>query len=442
MGLTTYQAPGPWEGPVDVDLARLLVARAKALGADDAQVTCARTETYEVNFERTDVTLLRSGADLATELSVIKDGRQGTSVFSGIQGVEDAVGAALAAADAGVADAGFGVAPEADGPEAFDRGPQTCDREEMIRAVVAFLEELRATHPSISAETSHYSFVLGWRAFANSAGITRTSRRGAYRLSACFSARRGGQSTSLNHTGVSTLAPLPRLMAAGTLARLLDETVGSFDARPLAGKLQGDLIISPDCMASLMAVLARALDGHNLLAEATPYAGRLGEQVASPSFTLSNRPTWEAFADGSDFDAEGVPTTDVDVIVDGRLQAFLVDGYISRKMGLPRTASGLNLAVKPGDQSVEELIAGTRRGILLGRFSGGRPNRNLDFSGVAKNSFYVEDGEIKGALSETMVSGNLGQMIRDVRAVGRDLVNFGGCAFPWMAVQGATLCGA
>ena len=54
---------------------------------------------------------------------------------------------------------------------------------------------------------------------------------------------------------------------------------------------------------------------------------------------------------------------------------------------------------------LDDMVADVEKGVLITRFSGGRPSDNGDFSGVAKNSYYIEDGEVKFPLSETMVSG-------------------------------------
>ena len=130
---------------------------------------------------------------------------------------------------------------------------------------------------------------------------------------------------------------------------------------------------------------------------------------------------------------------DVDIVKDGRLENFLVDFYIARKLGLPQTAGVWNFVVPPGGCSLDEIVAGTERGIILSRFSGGSPNSNLEFSGVAKNSFYIEAGEIRHALSETMVTGSLQNVLRNIRAVSREQVNFGDHAYPYLAASGVTI---
>ena len=78
-------------------------------------------------------------------------------------------------------------------------------------------------------------------------------------------------------------------------------------------------------------------------------------------------------------------------------------------------------------------------GALLSHFCGGAPDDNLDFAGIAKNSFYIEDGEVRHALNETMVSGNFIQLLQDIHAVSQEVVNFGDCAYPFIAASGVTI---
>ena len=103
------------------------------------------------------------------------------------------------------------------------------------------------------------------------------------------------------------------------------------------------------------------------------------------------------------------------------------------------TAGVTTTTVAPGDTPIDEIIANTERGIILARFSGGIPNAQLDFSGVAKNSFYVEDGMVRYPLVETMVSGNFQKLLMNVRALSRETVNFGDGAYPYMAASGVTI---
>ncbi len=55
-------------------------------------------------------------------------------------------------------------------------------------------------------------------------------------------------------------------------------------------------------------------------------------------------------------------------------------------------------------------------------FGTGMPGANGELSGVAKNSFYVENGEVKGAVIETMISLNLFDLCNNITAISKERV--------------------
>jgi len=130
------------------------------------------------------------------------------------------------------------------------------------------------------------------------------------------------------------------------------------------------------------------------------------------------------------------------LIRDGVLQGFQLTQYGANKTGLARAKnSAENFAVTPGEKSLAEIIAGIDCGLLIGRFSGGYPSSNGDFSGVAKNSFLIKNGQIADAVSETMISGNLTQLLLEVSDISRETVTDGMHVLPWAAFKGVTISG-
>lgn len=422
------------------EFAAALVDRAVKAGADEAQVTYTNSEKFEVNFETHDISLVRSTMNASTSLTAFRDGKKGSASFNdeADEEIAAAIRTALEGADAGMADDANEVASaQALSPSAH--GPAEPDREAMLDTVLAYLDQMRTAYPKILSDNSIYAFTIRVQSFANSAGVTQQERRGSYGFGAMFSAKDGEKATSFNYTGVESFAPIADLLAAGTVRQLLDETMQSLDPRPVPEKFVGDVIFTPDSMGALVGVLAGALDGYTLMADTTPYKGRQGEQIAGSQFNLLNRPASKDFPGGANFDGYGVPTSDLDVITDGVLNEFLIDFYISKKLGMPLTAGMTNFVVPSGSTPIEDIIKETQRGIILSRFSGGRPNQNLDFSGVAKNSFFIEDGEIKYALIETMVAGNMQDLVQNIRAISCESVNFGDCQYPYLAASGVTI---
>ena len=423
-----------------IDFAAALVERARRAGADAAQAAHVASERFELDADSGGVNLVATNHDDTTALTVFRDGRRGSAELTGRgeAAVDAAVRNALDSADTARPDPANGVAEVESAPPSR-HGPDRPDRDAMLGTLRQFLEEARERFPLLRIRHADYSFEDRRRSFANTAGVRRRERRAIHRFWTMFGARDGRRSTSFNYTGASAREPFERLMEAGGVESLIADAMRSFDPAPVPDKFTGDIIVTPNCAAYIANVLAGAVDGYALTGGLTPYEGREGERIASAEFSLLNRPSDACIADGSDFDDCGVSTRNVDVIGGGVLETFLVDFFCSRKLDRPQNAGRRNLVIPPGERGVEALIRETERGIVLARFSGGNPNHRLDFSGVAKNSFYVEDGEIKYPLIETMVSGNFQDLLLDIRGVSKESVNFGGGAFPYLAASGVTI---
>ena len=427
-------------GANGIDFAAALVERARRAGADAAQAAHMAMERFELDADTRGVNLVATNHDDTTALTVFRDGRRGSAEITGRDEavVDAAIRNALDCADAARPDPANGVA-EVESPPQSRHGPEHPDRSAMLDTLGAFLDEARERFPLLRIRHADYSFEDRRRSFANTAGVRRQERRALHRFWTMFGAKDGVRSTSFNYTGASAYEPFERLMDVGGAESLVVETMGSFDPRPVPGKFIGDVIVTPSCAAWVASVLARALDGYALIGGLTPWEGREGESIAGAGFSLLNRPADSRTADGADFDDWGVSTRDVDVIRDGVLKTFLADFFCSRKLDRPQNAGRRNLVIPPGERSVQALIRETERGIVLARFSGGNPNHKLDFSGVAKNSFYVENGAIRYPLIETMVSGNLQDLLMNIRGVSREAIDFGSGAYPHIAASGVTI---
>ena len=423
-----------------IDFAAALVERARRAGAGAAQAGHVARERFELDADTGGVNLVATNHDDTTALTVFRDGRRGSAELTGCDeaAIDAAIRSALDSADAARPDPANGVAEVESAPPSR-HGPTRSDRDAMLGTLRHFLDEARERFPLLRIRHADYSFEDRRRSFANTAGVRRHERRGIHRFWTMFSAKDRERSTSFNYTGTSAWGPFGRLMEAGGVESLIADTMRSFDPGPVPGKFTGDVIVTPNCAAWVARVLAGAVNGYALMGGLTPYEDREGERIASAGVSLLNRPADARLPDGSDFDDCGVSTRNVEVIRDGVFETFLVDFFCSRKLGRPQNAGRSNLVVPPGERSVEALIRETERGIVLGRFSGGNPNHKLDFSGVAKNSFYVEDGEIRYPLIETMVSGNLQDLLMNIRGVSSESIDFGGGAFPWLAASGVTI---
>ena len=94
----------------------------------------------------------------------------------------------------------------------------------------------------------------------------------------------------------------------------------------------------------------------------------------------------------------------------------------------------------PGTDEEAKLIEDVERGILLVRFSGNTDPVSGDFSGVAKGSQFLRRGEDPRPVQETLIAGNLYELLRSVSGVGRERRWIGGSVYaPHVRLEGVSV---
>lgn len=423
-----------------VGIASDAVRRATANGADDAVVTHGYSELFEITFDNNDVPMVRTTVNDQVGITVYVKQAKGQSSVTGRSPdlVARAVAEAIQAAESGMADDANAVA---EGPSTgyTELGDDEPDKEAMIDTVMRHQAFMAKEFPTILMRDSTYYFQNSWSSFANSAGRTHQQRRSGYGATHVFSAKDGTRTTSFNHAGGVSVTPFDELIEMTTLRQQMEATVRSFDPKPVPGTFVGDVIFTPDSLGTLLGPVLGALGGMTLVRGTSPFQDSLGDTIADTRLTVTNRPLSPSFPLVGGFDSDGIPAFDAPIITNGVLENHMIGWYSSRRLDRDVTVSVSAIDVAPGDTSFDDIVAGTEKGIILGRFSGGAPNQKLDFSGVAKNSFYVEDGEVKFPIHETMIAGNFAEMLTSVRAIGDESVVFGSHAYPALAASGVTI---
>ncbi|MCK4928756.1 MAG: TldD/PmbA family protein, partial [Methanosarcinales archaeon] len=90
-----------------------------------------------------------------------------------------------------------------------------------------------------------------------------------------------------------------------------------------------------------------------------------------------------------------------------------------------------------------DIVGDTRRGVLVGSVIGAHTANPIsgDFSVEARNSFVVEDGEIKSPIKSMMISGNMFQLLQNITGAGHDVRCLGDIITPTVKVSGLTVVG-
>ena len=221
---------------------------------------------------------------------------------------------------------------------------------------------------------------------------------------------------------------------------LLKQSTEQIRTQQVQNKFVGDVVVTPDCVSDFLGFITTDISDGKMITGNSLFKDKLNEQITHPGLTLHSHPVSEEICDGYFVTDDGYIAENNTIIDKGVLKTHLLSLYGSRKLGKSRAVNdGDAYLVDPGSMSRDSIISGIDKGVLLARFSGGNPANNGDFSGVAKNSYYIEDGEIKYPISETMVSGNIREMFENMGEVSKDRVDFGYCIFPWISFKGLTV---
>lgn len=413
-------------------------------GAEKASCSVSASIQHELVADVGRLSLLRSTHEVTVGMVAIQAARRGAASGTSAQpqDLEDLACETLRVAKASSPDEAYDVA-DAWPPAQFVWGPQEPDLSLMVERFNEFLHQVRESFPPIILDQAIMRHTYTDLAFVNSKGVCARVHKGLYSFSAIFSARVGDKTSSFNHTSfVSTDLSRP-LLAYGSLERLLAENVEQTEARPLRDSFVGDVILTPDVAIDLLATyFATFLTDRPLTAGTSRLKDSLGRQVMAPCITVLDHPQSPLLADHHFLTPDGFPACNHSIVERGVLKTFLLSLYGARKTGHARAANlATSCIVEPGEESVEGLVAQVSRGLVLGRFSGGNPGESGELSGVAKNSFYVEDGRRRFPLAETMISVNLVDLFARAEAVSAQRVDFGSCLVPWIRCSGVTISG-
>ncbi|MEO0095424.1 MAG: TldD/PmbA family protein [candidate division WOR-3 bacterium] len=200
-----------------------------------------------------------------------------------------------------------------------------------------------------------------------------------------------------------------------------------------SGKMK--VLFLPTALYALLWRLQSGTAGSNIYYKKSPLINKINEKIFSEKLTIYDDPHNEEYPFARTFDDEGTPTKKLMIVEKGVLRNFYYDLFYADKMGVSPTGNGYkgamwggeyaalkpmpgleHLVIEPGTKSLEEMIGLVDRGVIvagaLGAHSGNIPNG--DFSIGIDPCLYVENGEIIGRAKNTMIAGNIYDVMKNV----------------------------
>jgi PmbA protein len=182
--------------------------------------------------------------------------------------------------------------------------------------------------------------------------------------------------------------------------------------------------------------------------KATFLAGKLGQKIGNGLVTVVDDGLIPAEIGTRPFDSDGLPSRRTVVLEKGILKNYLCNVYAARKLKLSSTGNAEgggvgpnNFYLEPGAVAPRDIIAGTKKGLVLIRTLG--HGLNPVSGDISRGAFglWIENGEIAYPVSEITISGNLGMILNNIEAVGNDLEFFSPVTGPTIKVAEMTVAG-
>lgn len=413
---------------------RVLDLAGRRAGAADALL---RDETQlSLKFEsgRLKESALRQ--EVGLNLRVLAGGRFGVAGTTDLRDAADVVARALASAEQGDALA-FDLPGAAPVPQIALFDDRTAGMDVASLAAIGRRVVERLTRPGWQVSAS-VERAVETTTFANTAGQSYTFRTTAVSVAAEVT-RVAGDDVLMTFddttsTGVPPEAELDRIVAGIEARMARAERV----VEPPQGRLP--VLFTPGGSSALLMPLTQALSGKTVLQGVSPLGGRVGEAWFADCVTLVDEPLQAGRVGSRPADDEGVPSARLPLIERGVVRGYVYDLETAARAGARSTGHGRrstfgkpaigfsNLMMEPGALDETALLREVEHGLAVEDLIGVGQGNVVGgaFSHPVALAFRVEGGEIVGRVKDAAVAGNAYELLKRVRALGRDAKWIGG----------------
>lgn len=271
---------------------------------------------------------------------------------------------------------------------------------------------------------------------ANSDGLLANDTQIRTRFSiSCVAAGDAGMQTGRESVGHSMgfelfdrydVAELSEIAAQRAITKLHARPAPSGVMTTVIGKGGGGVLFHEAC--------GHGLEADHVHKQATVFAGRLGQNVASPLVTLIDDATMSGEWGAYGIDDEGHRAQRNVLIKDGQLVDYLWDDLSARRERRSSSGNGrrqsykhlpmvrmTNTFVANGETNPHDIIANTDSGIYVAQLGGGQVNTVTgDFVFGMTEAYLIENGRITEPIREGNLMGNGPEVLMAIDAVAND----------------------
>jgi PmbA protein len=408
--------------------------------AEEAEVFQVDTDETPVHFEANRLKAIHSKQSSSVSLRIIKNGRLGYAAASGRVDIQDLVNNAVETAQFGQ-EARFGFPSGNSFPDVkiLDPEVEEVSIAEMIELGQKMIDPLLRSNPGIVCEAGVSRETVSIDLINSKGGQAR------YRKSV-FGLEVGGtliRDTDMLFVGDGKESCRPLRDIGPVINTVLRQLELARDMASVATRRM-PVIFTPDGLISaLIPSLMAAFNGKIVMEGASPIGKRLGEEVFDNKLSLYDDALVEYAPHSRPCDDEGVPSQRTPLIENGVIRNFLYDLQTAGQAKAKTTGSGSRgrgglispspsaFIINTGELTFDDMVTGIKEGLIIEQLMGAEQGNILggDFSGNVLLGYKIENGKIVGRVKNTMVSGNIYQMLKRIEALGKESKWVGGALY-------------
>ncbi|MBN8828050.1 MAG: TldD/PmbA family protein [Sphingobacteriia bacterium] len=215
---------------------------------------------------------------------------------------------------------------------------------------------------------------------------------------------------------------------------------------------EGPVLFPNRFASSLISQFAGSINGATIARGTSFLKNEFNKQIFDSNINIYDDPLIKRGVVSRSFDAEGLECRKTTIVERGVLKSWLLDIRSANQLGLASTAhasrgistnpypTNSNFYLEPSKTTIDELVAGIKKGIIItGLFGGGVNILTGNFSQGA-SGLYVENGEIMFPVSEFTIASNLKDMFKSMQ-IANDLEMKYAINSPSVLIEKMTIAG-
>lgn len=279
----------------------------------------------------------------------------------------------------------------------------------------------------------------------NSNGLEAEGKKTIYMLSALCVAKDGDEVSWYDWAWATRLEDIDgEKLGTGIAERTISFlSAGQIDTREYDG------ILTPQTACEILGILSESFLAENLFKGKTKLKAREGTRCFSDTVTIID--SGKAGVDAFPFDGEGIPSKENLIVNNGYFETFLYDTHYGSKFGVGSTGnsvrSGIRDLPKCGTRGLfinkgkSDLFPSFTNGLIIEELMGTHTANPItgDFS-LGAIGYIVRNGQ-KTPFQGVMISGNVFDLMQNIKQVGNDLRFYGAVGSPSLFVEGLKVSG-